>query len=81
VNEVVAHGELMARVQSLAETLIANSPQSLSATKRLLAAQHREWLDGAIISALASNAESRESADFLEGIAAFLEKRKPVWKK
>jgi len=80
VNEVVAHGELMARAQSLAQTLIANSPQSLSATKRLLAAQNRAWLDAAIIAALASNAESRETADFHEGIAAFLEKRKPVWK-
>ena len=81
VNEVVAHGELMARAQSLAQTLIANSRQSLSATKRLLAAQNRAWLDAAIIAALASNAESRETADFHEGIAAFLEKRKPVWKR
>ncbi len=81
VNEVVAAEELMARAKTLAETLIANSPQSLSATKRLLAEQNRAWLDAAILSALESNAESRESADFHEGIAAFLEKRKPIWKK
>jgi methylglutaconyl-CoA hydratase len=81
VNEVLAHSDLMVRVQTLADSLIANSPQSLSATKRLLAAQNREWLDAAIIAALAANAESRETADFGEGIAAFLEKRKPVWKK
>jgi len=80
VNEVVAHGELMQRAQMVAESLLANSPQSLSATKRLLAAQNREWLDAAIIAALAANAESRETADFHEGVAAFLEKRKPVWK-
>jgi methylglutaconyl-CoA hydratase len=65
----------------LAETLLANSPQSLSATKRLLAAQHRPGLDAAIIAAMAANAESRETDDFQEGIAAFLEKRKPNWKK
>jgi methylglutaconyl-CoA hydratase len=81
VNEVVPHGELMTRAQTLAETLLANSPQSLSATKRLLAAQNRSWLDAAIVAALASNAESRETADFHEGVAAFLEKRKPSWKK
>ena len=80
VNEVIAHGELMARAQELAETLIANSPQSLSATKRLLAAQNRAWFDSAMSAALAANAESREAADFREGVAAFLEKRKPVWK-
>ena len=81
VNEVVAHGELMTRAQALAEMLIANSPHSLSATKRLLAAQNRAWFDAAIIAALSANAESRETADFREGIAAFLEKRKPVWKR
>jgi methylglutaconyl-CoA hydratase len=81
VTEVVSHGELMSRVQGLAETLLANSPQSLSATKRLLAAQRRPGLDAAIIAAMAANAESRETDDFQEGIAAFLEKRKPNWKK
>lgn len=80
VNEIVAHGELMARAETLAQTLLANSPQSLSATKRLLAAQNRPWLDAAIIAAMEANAESRETADFHEGISAFLEKRKPVWK-
>jgi methylglutaconyl-CoA hydratase len=80
INEVVEDGELMMRAQALAETLIGNSPQSLSATKRLLAGQNRGSLDAAIISALAANAESRETTDFHEGIAAFLEKRKPVWK-
>lgn len=81
VNEVVAHGELMARAETLAASLMANSPASLSATKRLLASQHRTWLDAAIIQAMAANAESRETPDFLEGVSAFLEKRKPVWKK
>ncbi len=78
VNEVVAPEELMPRVRALAETLIANSPQSIKATKRLITMQNREWLETALIQALDANALSRESADFREGIAAFLEKRKPV---
>ena len=79
VNEVVAHGELMTRVQDLAEALLANSPESLRATKGLLTAQNRGWLDAAIDAALQANAASRETADFREGVAAFLEKRKPKW--
>jgi methylglutaconyl-CoA hydratase len=79
VNEVVAPGELMQRVQTLAGTLIANSPQSLKATKRLIAAQNQEWLNAAVAQALEASALSRETEDFREGIAAFLEKRKPVW--
>jgi methylglutaconyl-CoA hydratase len=81
VNEVVSPEELAARVDTLAQTLVANSPQSLAATKRLMAAQNRPWLDAAILSAMESNALARETTDFREGLAAFLEKRKPIWKK
>ncbi|MGA7859346.1 MAG: enoyl-CoA hydratase-related protein, partial [Terracidiphilus sp.] len=79
VNEVVARAELSVRIQTLAETLIANSPQSLAATKHLLAAQNKVWLDAAIALAMEANAEARVTPDFREGLAAFLEKRKPVW--
>jgi enoyl-CoA hydratase/carnithine racemase len=79
VNEVVAAEELDAHVQTLAEKLAANSPQSLRATKRLMAEQNCAWLDRATALALEANAKARETDDFAEGIAAFLEKRKPVW--
>ena len=81
VNEIIAPYQLMPRVQALAEALAANSPQSLAATKRLMAAQHKPWLDAAIELAMQANAQARETADFREGIAAFLAKRKPVWSK
>ena len=80
VNEIVERDELAPRAHALAKSLLANSPQSISATKRLLAAQNRTWLDAAIVAALEANAESRETADFREGVSAFLEKRKPIWK-
>jgi methylglutaconyl-CoA hydratase len=79
VNEVVASENLAERVHALAATLSANSPESLGATKRLLAVQNKAWLDAAITAAMEANAEARKTADFSEGIAAFLEKRKPAW--
>ena len=81
VTEVIEPSALAGRVQALAQTLAANSPQSLSATKRLLATQNKAWLDVAIAQALDANAKARETADFKEGIASFLGKRKPVWSK
>ena len=81
VNEVVTPEELAQRIQALADVLIANSPISLKATKRLMAAQNKAWLDAATAAALEINAQARETADFREGVAAFLEKRKPVWTK
>ena len=80
VNELAPQGSLMERVQALAGALIRNSPEALRATKGLIAAQSKAWLDAAVDEAMAVNARARESADFREGVAAFLEKRRPVWK-
>jgi methylglutaconyl-CoA hydratase len=80
VSEVVAAAELQARAAALAAELMRNSPESLRATKRLLRAQHAEWLGAALGLAMDANAASRETADFREGVASFVEKRKPVWK-
>jgi methylglutaconyl-CoA hydratase len=81
VTEVVAAEDLPGRVRAVAEMLMANRPESLAAPKRLLAVQNKAWLDGAIAAAMEANARSRETADFREGVAAFLEKRKPMWGK
>jgi methylglutaconyl-CoA hydratase len=81
VTEVVQPEQLTARTLELIRVLKANSPEALAATKRLLRAQNKAWLDAAIAEALASNAEARATHDFKEGVAAFLDKRKPVWGK
>lgn len=79
VSEVVEPDLLEFRVHQLAETLIANSPASLRATKALLADQNRIWLDTAISLAIETNNAARRTPDFREGISAFLEKRQPTW--
>jgi methylglutaconyl-CoA hydratase len=79
VNEVVEAERLEARALELVAALKANSPEAQAATKRLLTSQNKAWLDDAIAYALEANAEARATHDFREGVAAFLEKRKPVW--
>lgn len=79
VNEVVAPENLLARVLELADTLAANSPGSLLATKRLLRYYSHTELDHQIAAAVDENARIRTTHDFREGVAAFLEKRKPSW--
>ena len=79
VTEVMAEEELESRAQGFARLLMENSPASMRATKALLAEQNRVWLDAAIEAAMVANAKARETADFREGVAAFLEKRKPRW--
>ena len=79
VTSVVPQAELPARVKSLANTLLANSPQSLAATKRLLNERHTAFLDKAILAAIDAYTEARSSSDLSEGLSAFFEKRKPKW--
>lgn len=80
VTQIVPRERLQARAQELAAELMQNSPESLRATKRLLRAQESEWLDGAVSLAMEANAASRQTEDFREGLAAFLDKRTPRWR-
>lgn len=79
INEIVAADKLMPRARELAAQLMENSPASLASTKRLLSDHARRELDVQIQSAVRENAAIRSTHDFREGIASFLEKRKPQW--
>src|SRR5580693_1656022 len=79
INEIVAPENLMTRARELAALLMENSPTSLRATKKLLNDHARAELNSRIEAAVRENAAIRTTPDFREGIAAFLEKRKPVW--
>jgi methylglutaconyl-CoA hydratase len=79
VSEIVPGERLDERARELAGTLLENSPTSLARAKRLLLAVAGPELDREIELAIRENAAMRATGDFREGLAAFLEKRKPHW--
>ena len=79
VNEVVEPERLITRANELASQLMENSPSSVRLTKKLINGFITDALDRQIDQAVLENAAIRQTADFREGIASFLEKRKPRW--
>jgi methylglutaconyl-CoA hydratase len=79
VTKIVAAEQLLPAARELAATLIANSPGSLLATKRLLVRASEAEIDRRIELAVTESVAIRSTPDFREGLAAFLEKREPRW--
>jgi len=79
-NEIVPADQLLARAKELADVLIAASPSSLTRAKRLLTSAAAASVDADLERAVLENARIRCTPDFQEGVASFLEKRKPVWR-
>jgi methylglutaconyl-CoA hydratase len=79
VNEIVPKENLLTRARQIAETLSDLSPTSLGATKRLVHELGRQELERQIEISIEASARIRSTADFQEGLRAFLEKRKPRW--
>jgi methylglutaconyl-CoA hydratase len=80
INEIVPAEKLMERAKELAEILIAASPASVTRAKRLLTSAAAAGVDADLERAILENARIRCTPDFKEGLASFLEKRKPVWR-
>lgn len=79
VNEVLAKEDLRLRALEIASQIANNSPNSLSITKSLLSIVPSLSVNDGLEYAIKVNAESRQSADLIEGVTAFLEKRPPKW--
>jgi methylglutaconyl-CoA hydratase len=79
INEIVPAEKLLARSNELAEVLISSSPASLSRAKHLMTSAAAATVDHDLERAVLENARIRCTPDFKEGLASFLEKRKPVW--
>jgi enoyl-CoA hydratase/carnithine racemase len=81
VNEVVEPEELDERVLDLAAEIAANAPLSLAGNKHVIRALRSLTLPEDVERELIELRESCfRSDDFREGVRAFAEKRKPVWR-
>ena len=80
VTELVSRVKLLPRAAERAGQLLRSSPVSLQSTKRLLRQFSEAELDRETNLAVQASASIRSTADFREGLTAFLEKRKPVWR-
>ena len=79
VNQVVPEDELDGAVQSWIDDIVACAPLSLKAIKRSAADTAHLTMREARNARLPSLAAALQSRDAEEGVAAFREKRAPVW--
>jgi methylglutaconyl-CoA hydratase len=71
--------DLEASVRAIGDEIAQTAPGAVAHTKRLfLALGHLPLAEG-LAKACEENAAARMRPDFREGVAAFLEKRKPKW--
>ena len=77
VAEVVGDGRLLARAADVAATLAALPTRAIGLTKRLLERAALSSLEEQLELEADLQAEAAQSADFKEGVSAFLEKREP----
>ena len=80
VNRLTDAGGALPAALELAETIAANGPLALAATKRILT-ESADWPDAEFFDRQeAIAAPVRDSEDAREGATAFAQKRAPVWK-
>ena len=79
VTQIIPADILLSRARELATSLLSASPASLMRTKLLLRRCAEVEIDREIELAVQENSAIRSTAEFKEGLAAFLEKRPPNW--
>jgi crotonobetainyl-CoA hydratase len=80
INEVVARVQLPAAVQRWVDEVLACAPLSLRAIKEMVLHTEALRVEDAARIRFPTLVEALESDDATEGVRAFREKRKPVWR-
>ncbi len=81
VHELVSGADALdAKVNELAQALVSASPAAVKACKRLVQEVAERAIDAGLIAATVEGiADIRASEEGREGVASFLQKRKPAW--
>lgn len=79
INRVVSPNDLDNEVQKLCASILQNAPGAIAHSKRMLEQLWSTSVKEDIEMALGYHMQARESAEAKEGVAAFLEKRAPIW--
>ena len=80
VHELVAPADLDARVAAIIKSLVTNSPNAVKEAKTLVRDMAGKVVDHELVSDSARRiAAIRASSEGRDGVASFLEKRKPLW--
>lgn len=79
INQVCSPQSIDPAVDHLLERLAKNSPLAMAKTKEILADSAMGCFQDELERLAVVNAQFRETSEFKEGIAAFLDKRKPTW--
>ena len=80
VEEVVPKGEGRAKAIAWAKQVEKQSPTSVAASKRLIQSTRSQTHVASLVAEREAFIDLFDSQDQREGVAAFLEKRAPVWK-
>jgi enoyl-CoA hydratase/carnithine racemase len=82
VTEVVAPERLIDRAVELGETIAQHAPAAVRRVKRVLEMNATDSdIQSVLLRENAQNAAARQEPDHKEAVAAFMEKRKPVFRR